>query len=171
MLPSLDSVLKSINLGQSLVDAPVEDNRQRLLSFPIGAFGNSLIPLEKITEIMRINIDEILSVPETPSSVLGAYNWRGEMLWLIDLEHMIGGTSLYEQVPLLQQPIAIILQIDNHCFGMVVKSVNEIEFHDMGEMLPAKPGSFSPQLLPFIIGYLPKGSTVFNPKSVVQFFL
>lgn len=171
MLPSLDSVLKTTNLAHSLLDVPIEDNRQRLLSFPIGSFGNSLIPLEQITEIMRIAVDDILIVPETPSSVLGAYNWRGEMLWLIDLEHLIGGSPLFEQVPLLQQPIAIVLQVDNYCFGMVVKSVNEIELHDVRQILPAKLGSFPAQLLPFITGYLPKGSTVFNPKAVVQFFL
>lgn len=171
MLPSLDSVLKTTNLANALLDVPIEDNRQRLLSFPIGTFGNSLIPLEQITEIMRIALDDILIVPETPSSVLGAYNWRGEMLWLIDLEHLIGGTSLFEQVSLFQQPIAIVLQVDNYCFGMVVKSVNEIELHDIRGILPAKLGSFAAQLLPFITGYLPKGSTVFNPRAVVKFFL
>lgn len=170
MLPSLDSLLKTANT-QSLFDIPLEDNRQRLLSFPIGKYGNSVIALEQITEILRVNLDEILGVPEIPSSVLGAYNWRGEMLWLIDLEHMIGGTSLYEQVPLLQQPIAIVIQLDNYCFGIVVKSVNEVELHDTTQILPAKPGSFSTQLLPFITGYLPNGSTVFNPKAVVQFYV
>ncbi len=170
MLPSLDSLLKTANT-QSLFDIPLEDNRQRLLSFPIGKYGNSVIPLEQITEILRVNLDEILGVPEIPSSVLGAYNWRGEMLWLIDLEHMIGGTSLYEQVPLLQQPIAIVIQLDNYCFGIVVKSVNEVELHDTTQILPAKPGSFSTQLLPFITGYLPNGSTVFNSKAVVQFYV
>lgn len=170
MLPSLDSLLKTANT-QSLFDIPLEDNRQRLLSFPIGKYGNSVIALEQITEILRVNLDEILGVPETPSSVLGAYNWRGEMLWLIDLEHMIGGSSLYEQVPLSQQPIAIVIQLDNYCFGIVVKSVNEVELHDTTQIIPAKPGSFSTQLLPFITGYLPNGSTVFNPKAVVQFYV
>ncbi|BAZ47753.1 putative CheW protein [Nostoc sp. NIES-4103] len=171
MLVSLDSVLKTANLSQSLFDNPIEDNRQRFLSFPVGTFGNSLIPLEQITEIMRISLDDVLSVPETPSTVLGAYNWRGEMLWLIDLEHMTGGTPLFEQMPLCTQPIAIVLQVNNYCFALVVKSVNEIELHDIKKILPAKPGSFSARLLPFITGYLPQGSTVFNPKAVVQFFL
>ncbi|BDA67548.1 putative CheW protein [Calothrix sp. PCC 7716] len=170
MLPSLDSLLKTANT-QSIFDIPLEDNRQRLLSFPIGKYGNSVIALEQITEILRVNLDEILGVPEIPSSVLGAYNWRGEMLWLIDLEHMIGSASLYEQVPLSKQPIAIVIQLDNYCFGIVVKSVNEVELHDTTQIIPAKPGSFSTQLLPFITGYLPNGSTVFNPKAVVQFYV
>jgi positive phototaxis protein PixI len=170
MLPSLDLLLKTATT-QSLFDTPPEDNRQRLLNFPIGKYGNSVIPLEQITEILRINLDEILSVPEIPSNVLGAYNWRGEMLWLIDLEHIIGGISLYEQVPLLKPPIAIVIQSDNYCFGLVVKYVNEVELHDTTQILPAKPGSFSTQLLPFITGYLPNGSTVFNPKAVVQYYM
>ncbi|RUT06643.1 hypothetical protein DSM106972_029000 [Dulcicalothrix desertica PCC 7102] len=170
MLPSLDSLLKTANT-QSLFDIPLEDNRRRLLSFPIGKYGNSVIALEQITEILRVNLDEILGVPEIPSSVLGAYNWRGEMLWLIDLEQMIGGASLYEQVPLSKQPIAIVIQLDNYCFAIVVKSVNEVELHDTTQIIPAKPGSFSTQLLPFITGYLPNGSTVFNPKAVVQFYV
>ncbi|OKH55073.1 hypothetical protein NIES2101_05780 [Calothrix sp. HK-06] len=170
MLPSLDSLLRTANT-QSIFDIPLEDNRQRLLSFPIGKYGNSVIALEQITEILRVNLDEILGVPETPTSVLGAYNWRGEMLWLIDLEHMIGGSSLYEQVPLSQQPIAIVIQLEQYCFGIVVKSVNEVELHDITQIIPAKPGSFSTQLLPFITGYLPNGSTVFNPKAVVHFYV
>lgn len=171
MLPSLDSILTTTNLTQSIFDVPVEDNRQRLLSFPIRTYGNSLIPLEQITEILRVNLDEILSVPETPSSVLGAYNWRGDMLWLIDLEHLIGGASIFDQIPLSKQPIAIVLQVDSYYFGLVVKSVNEIELHHLNQLLPARLGSFPAQLLPFVTGYLPNGSTVLNPKAVAQFFL
>ncbi|MBD2775894.1 chemotaxis protein CheW [Iningainema tapete] len=170
MLPSLDSILTTTNLNQSIFDIPVEDNRQRFLSFPIGTYGNSLIPLDQITEILRVNLEEILSVPETPSSVLGAYNWRGDMLWLIDLEHLIGGYSIFAQV-LTPQLIAIVLQVDSYYFGLVVKSVNEIELHHLNQLLPARMGSFPTQLLPFIIGYLPNGSTVLNPKAVAQFFL
>ncbi len=171
MLPSLDSVLTTAHLAQSIFDTPTQNNRQRLLSFPIGKYRNSLIPLEQITEILRVNLDEILSVPETPSSVLGAYNWRGDMLWLIDLEHLIGGESLYEDEPLSQQPIAIVLQVDNYYFGLVVKSMNEIELHDLKALLPAKPGSIPSPLIPFVTGYLPNSSTVLNPKAIAQFFL
>ncbi len=170
MLPSLDSVLTTAHLAPSIFDTPTQSTRQRLLSFPIGKYRNSLIPLEQITEILRVNLDEILSVPETPSSVLGAYNWRGDMLWLIDLEHLIGGESLFEQ-PLSQQPIAIVLQVDNYYFGLVVKSMNEIELHDLKALLPAKPGSLPAHLLPFVTGYLPNSSTVLNPKAIAQFFL
>lgn len=170
MLPSLDSVLTTANLAQSIF-VSAEDNRQRLLSFPIGKYRNSLILLEQITEIFRVNLDEILSVPETPSSILGAYNWRGDMLWLIDLEHLIGGASLFELIPLSKSPTAIVLQVDNYYFGLVVKSVNEIELHDLKQMLPARPGLFPAQLLPFVTGYLPNGSTVLNPQAVTHFFL
>jgi positive phototaxis protein PixI len=170
MLPSLDSVFTTAHLAQSIFDGATQENQQRLLSFSIGTYRNCLIPLEQLTEILRVNWDEILSIPETPSCVLGAYNWRGEMLWLIDLEHLIGGTSLLEQVPLPKQPIAIVLQVDNYDFGLVVKSVNEIEMHNLNHLLSAKSGAFPGQLIPFIKGYLPNGSTVFNPKAVVQFF-
>ncbi|KAF3887933.1 MULTISPECIES: chemotaxis protein CheW [Nostocales] len=171
MLPSLDSVLTTANLSKSIFHVNADDNRQRFLSFPIGTYRTSLIPLEQITEILRINLDEVLSVPETPDSILGVYNWRGEMLWLVDLEQLIGGTSLFEQVPLSKQPIAIVLQADSYYFGLVVKSVNEIELHDINQLLAAKPGSLPPQLLPFVIGYLPNGSTVLNQTAIAQFFL
>lgn len=151
MLPSLDSVLTTANLSKSIFHVNADDNRQRFLSFPIGTYRTSLIPLEQITEILRINLDEVLSVPETPDSILGVYNWRGEMLWLVDLEQLIGGTSLFEQVPLSKQPIAIVLQADSYYFGLVVKSVNEIELHDINQLLAAKPGSLPRNYFPLLL--------------------
>jgi positive phototaxis protein PixI len=47
------------------------ETRQRLLRFPLGLEDSALLPLEQIAEIIRVNVAEILPVPEMPSCVLG----------------------------------------------------------------------------------------------------
>jgi positive phototaxis protein PixI len=171
MLPSLDSVLTIASLDSLTLDTPPEESRQRLLSFPLGTQNNSLLPLEQITEILRINLSDILRVPETPSCVLGAYNWRGDMLWLVDLEQLIGCSSLSEKCsPTNSQPTAVVVQMQDFNVGLVVRQVNDIELHDLQELLTPKQGLFAKELLPFIEGYLPEGSTVLNLKAINEFF-
>jgi positive phototaxis protein PixI len=171
MLPSLDSVLTIASLDPFTLDTPPEESRQRLLSFPLGVRGNSLLPLEQITEILRINLSDILRVPETPSCVLGAYNWRGDMLWLVDLEQLIGCSPLREQCSRNNcQPTTVIVRMRGFNVGLVVRQVNDIELHDLQELLPPKQGLFAKELLPFIEGYLPEGSTVLNLQAIDEFF-
>lgn len=170
MLPSLDSVLTIASLDPIALDTPPEEYRQRLLSLPLGTQGNSLLPLEAITEILRINVEEILTVPETPSCVLGAYNWRGNMLWLVDLDRIVGCPSLFDRAPLPTQPIAIVVTIQDQSVGLVVRYVNDIELHDLKELLPARQGLFPSQLLPFLKGYFSGGLTVLNLDAIAQFF-
>jgi positive phototaxis protein PixI len=170
MLPSLDSVVSIASLDPLSRSVAPEDTYQRLLSFPLAGQGNSLIPLDQITEILRVNTADILAVPETPSSVLGAYNWRGEMLWLIDLDHLIGHPSLW-CTPQVKQPIAIVLEIEGHELGLVVKSMNDIERHNLQELQPVRPGIFPTALLPYLRGYLPSGATVLDLDAIAHHFL
>lgn len=132
---------------------PAETNLSRLLRFPLSQQDSALLPLEQIAEILKLNVTEILPVPEMPNCVLGICNWRGEMLWLVDLNHLLGcppvswaaGTS----------PLAIVVQTNKQSVGLVVCAVNDIELYDLQQLSIAAIGLFPPRLLPFILGALP----------------
>ncbi|NES25024.1 MAG: chemotaxis protein CheW [Symploca sp. SIO3E6] len=131
------------------------ETRQRLLRFPLTKEESGLLPLEKITEILRLNWVEILPVPEMPSCILGIGNWRGEMLWLVDLKELVGCTPLSKSGQMLASPVAIVIEVNNHPLGLVVEQVNDIELHDLQQLQPATAGTFSPKLMPFVLGSLP----------------
>ncbi len=135
---------------------PPEPPLSRLLRFPLGSPDSALLPLEHIAEILRIDVVEILPVPEMPSCVLGIGNWRGKMLWLVDLNHLVGYPPLTLTVGV--SPIAMVVQVNDQSVGLVVEKVNDIESHDLEKLHPPSFGLFPESLLPFILGSLPGGS-------------
>lgn len=146
---------------------PLESNLSKLLRFPLGLQESALLPLEQIAEIIQVNLAGILPVPEMPSCVLGIGNWRAEMLWLLDLNHLVG----YPPLTAGRTPVAIVVTVNEYAVGLVVPQVDDIELHDLQQLQRAAPGLFPPKLLPFVLGALPNGSTVLDVTGITQYHL
>ena len=50
----------------------------------------ALLEAEIVTEVITISAKELLAVPQMPYCVLGIHSWRSEMLWIVDLENLLG---------------------------------------------------------------------------------
>ncbi|NET60108.1 MAG: chemotaxis protein CheW [Symploca sp. SIO2E6] len=159
-MTSLDSPLTLTTLDPLTLEPLPPETRERLLSFPLSKEENGLLPLEQITEIMRLNWVEILPVPEMPSCILGIGNWRGEMLWLVDLKELVGYTPLSKSGKILASPVAIVIEVNHQSLGLVVEQVNDIELHDLQRLQPATAGTFPPKIMPFVLGSLPGVSSI-----------
>lgn len=146
-----NSIATSLDLF-TLEPLPPE-SRQRLLRFPLQEQESGLLPLEQISEILRFNLTEILPVPGMPHCILGVCNWRGEILWLIDLNHLIGNSPLAS--PASAAVVGIVIQVNEQAVGLVVNQVYDIELHDLEQLQPTIPGLFAPKLMPFVLGALP----------------
>lgn len=168
---------QSIDLAQStnhsldalMLDPIAPETRQQLLRFPLTAQDSALLPLEQITEILRIEVAEILPIPETSGYVLGVCNWRGEMLWLIDLNDFVGYVSPFQPEQMPDSLTIMVVQIANQTLGIGVQQVNDIELHDLQRLQQAVPGLFPTRFLPFILGMLPGCSdAVLDIQAIVQ---
>ncbi len=151
---NLELTLSSSLDALTLNPLPAE-TRRPLLQFPLDFQDNALIPLEQITEVFRLESTDILPVPEMPSCVLGICNWRGEMLWLVDFNDLIGYSSPLQQAPAPTSLLVMVIQVDNQSVGIVVHQVNEVELHDLRSLQAAPPGLFPVGLLPLVAGILP----------------
>lgn len=69
-----------------------------------------LLPVEPLVEIMTIPIDQIVPLFQMPAWVMGVYNWRGEVLWMVDLNHFLGLTPWYQQTQYGSKHTAVVLQ-------------------------------------------------------------
>jgi positive phototaxis protein PixI len=87
---------------------------------------------------------------------LGIYNWRGEMLWLVDLEEMLGYTPLLKDSNTLAKMMAIVLENEGQYLGLLVRQLMDIEWLDTNEMKAPYPELFYPALSPFLDGYFIK---------------
>lgn len=145
---------------------PSPSREEKFLSCQIALENAALFPVENIQEILRISPAQILAIPDMPEFVLGIYNWRGEMLWTLDLDRQLGLGDLPDTLETSLN--VIVVRIENRVFGLVVKAVDEIESLDpKGFQSPV--GLFTPQLERFIAGYLQQtGRVILNPQTIVN---
>lgn len=133
--------------------APPEDG-EKFLRFQLGTEAIALLPLSIITQVMQVSVPEILPVPQMPGCVLGIYNWRGEMLWLIDLGQLVGFPPLLGPDIYLETVMAIAIQANDQSLGLIVPQINDIESHNPQHLHPPAVGLFPPEILSYLQGYL-----------------
>lgn len=129
------------------------ETKEKFLRFNLGTNDTAVISLKNITEVLQVSLSEICAVPQLPNSVLGIYNWRGEMLWLVDLEEMLGYTALLKHSNNLSKMMAIILEHDGQYMGLLVRQLMDIEWLDMTEIKEPYSELFSASISPFLQGY------------------
>ncbi|MDZ7952400.1 chemotaxis protein CheW [Nostoc sp. DedQUE09] len=129
------------------------ETQEKFLSFNLGVTDTAVISLRHIAEVLQVSLPEICGVPQMPSSVLGIYNWRGEMLWLVDLEAMLGYPPISPGSNLVSKMMAIVLENKGKYLGLLVRQIIDIEWLDAKEMKATNTELFYPKISPFLQGY------------------
>jgi positive phototaxis protein PixI len=109
---------------------------------------------ERVTELMNIPIDRVVPIPHLPSSVMGVYNWRGEILWIADLARLLDLNSQTPQPTRILQPTIVISNTapsgSAKTIGLVVDAIADIEWY-APHLAPHQPPL--PALSPWLKGY------------------
>ena len=148
---------------------PPPDTRQRLLRFPLSNHDSGLLRLEDIAEVLQIASADVLPVPGVPEEVMGICNWRGEMLWLIDFNALIGYPPLLNQISGLSPLTILVIQAHDKVVGLGVSQFDDVELHDLSHLQSVAPGLFPPPMHAFIAGVLPGDQgAVLDASSIIQ---
>jgi positive phototaxis protein PixI len=122
------------------------------------------IEIELVTELMNISIgsaaagneNRVVPMPNLPSAVLGVYNWRGEVLWIVDLATRLGlhpqahqGRRTLQSTIVVTTPATSVDEAKS--IGFVVETIAEIEWCEPlhQDATPPLPGA----LFPWLKGY------------------
>ena len=145
-----------------------EDTRQRFLRFKLSDENQTLLPLEVVVEVLQLEPVEILPMPEVPAYLLGVCSWLGEILWLVDVNVLVGHAPLWQQTPMLNQPVVIVVESGDRKIGLVVEQVDDVEMI-APETLHLPTELYSTALAPFVMGYVPNhGGTVLDVDVIVE---
>ena len=156
------------------------DSKQ-FLRFHLMPNTTALLPMEQLTEVLTIPNGQIVPIFQMPAWVMGVYNWRGEILWMVDLGHLVGLTPWHQQANSASVYRAIVLQTDfkqaaasnvqKEWLGVVVNRVEDIEWCNPDGIQSPPASAVTPELAPFLRGYWLKPSgeilVVIDGQSIV----
>jgi positive phototaxis protein PixI len=127
-------------LTQDSISADSSDSQEQFLRLNIVPETTALLPIRQIAEVLGILVAQITPIPHMPAWVMGVHNWRGEILWIIDLGHLCGFTPWYQQKANPSTYETIVLQIHDNkgtfpypkgqALGLVVGQIEESEWCD-----------------------------------------
>jgi positive phototaxis protein PixI len=149
-----------INSGSVFTEAQTQSpiNHEQFLRCHLAPDALVMLPVAQLTEVLKIPVGQITPISDLPAWVMGVYNWRGKILWMIDLGHLLGYTPWHQQAFNTASYTAAILHVDAGAdeflsLGLVVTQVQDIELCDLGEVQSPPPSAITPELAPFLQGY------------------
>jgi positive phototaxis protein PixI len=155
---------------------------KQFLRFYLHPSTKVMLPIQQITEVLKIQFSQIVPIPQMPAWVMGVYNWRGDILWMVDLGHLFGLNPWYQKNTNRSHHTAIVLASNQEKtqtntetkinLGLVISKVEDLEMCNLAEIqvIPTTSGITS-QLATFLQGYWlhPEGETimVLNGEAIV----
>ena len=177
-----DSVPSRNMLSSSLELVEQKNEKEQFLRCHLEPNTKVMLPIEQITEVLKIAIGQIVPIPEMPSWVMGVYHWRGEIIWMLDLGHLIGLDSWYEQGINATNYNVLVLSESKHkkakvktkekiSLGLVITQVEDIEWCNPNFIQSPPTSAITAELAPFLRGYWlkPDGETIWTLDGLAIF--
>jgi len=138
--------------------------QKQFLQFYLAPDTKVMLPIDRLTEVMTIQLGKIIPIPHMNPEVMGVYNWRGEILWMVDLGKIFGLLPWYEQTANKANYKAIVINIDKKekqtntkvikvRLGLVVSRVEDIKWCEEKSIYKTIKPSTAKSLDPFLQGY------------------
>ncbi len=175
------SITKQNFLTSSTKSSTQKGEQKQFLKFYLEPETQVMLPLADVTEVLKIPLGKIVPIPQMPPWVMGVYNWRGEILWTVDLGHLIGLHTWYQQKKNNTNYSVIVLSSARKgqkkgssrvSLGLIVTQVEDIEWCNP-DLIQSPPASaVTTELAPFLQGYFvqPDGQMilVLNGNSIIS---
>lgn len=115
---------------------PAKSAAEQYLLFQMPEGIQAMLATNELIEILNLKLSQIVSIPDMSAEFMGVHNWRGEVLWIIDLGLFLGFEPLYKQTLYQEKLNLIIVQNNGRTLGL---GVDQIE-----QMLWCKPEDIQP---------------------------
>ena len=159
----MSDIFSQSNLPESSTQLVNKTDNNQFLRFRLHDNTKAMLPIKQITEVLKVQFGQIVPIPQMPAYVMGVYNWRGNILWMVDLSHLIGLDPWYQKSINRSNHTAIVLSPNkegikaniqsNINLGLVISKVEDIEMCDIAKIQVPPSSSVSNQLASFLAGY------------------
>ena len=134
---------------------------EQFLTFSLGQDQQALLPTSQLLEIVKVYLSQITPIAGIAPYVMGVYNWRGDVIWLIDLASMLGYKPLYaqEQSKFQDKCHVIFLRIQDIVIGLAVSQVGQMIKCDISKIQTTGLAFTNPVMQEACRGYWLNGSS------------
>ena len=96
----------------------------QFLRFSLTSEIRGLLPKENLQEILKLEGNQIIPIFDLPPEVMGIYNHRGEILWIVNLATLLG---LNDSLNMSSKSIysIIIVAIEHKILGLAVEQIDQ----------------------------------------------
>ena len=135
--------------------APIkkETDVQQFLKFMLPDGLLAMIRSSSLTEVLSLDLQQLVPIPDVNPALLGVYNWRGEVLWLLDAGAYFGGEALYQNSLGLGKVTVVIIHSQGKTLGLCVSQVNEMVTCSLEDIQRLPRADLSPTLRMCLEGY------------------
>ncbi|MGJ3250798.1 MAG: chemotaxis protein CheW [Elainellaceae cyanobacterium] len=145
--------------------ALVSPDRQ-FLQLYLEAETPALLSILHLVEIISIPMGQVVPIFQMPPWVMGVYNCRGDVLWMVDLNQLLGFSPWYQQKGYISKHTTVIVRSRsrntssdaNLVLGLVVNRVEGILLCDPDYIEPSSQFENVHSLKPFVSGYWTKSN-------------
>ncbi|MBE9029286.1 chemotaxis protein CheW [filamentous cyanobacterium LEGE 11480] len=122
----------------------LREESHRYLSVYLPANRQAILPTDSLIEVLTFTPSQIISIPDTPSQVMGVCNWRGEVLWLVDAGHFFDATPSFCETNYQTKFNVVVLKRQNRALGLVVERVGNMLWCHPSEIAAIVPELIAP---------------------------
>ena len=135
----------------------------QFLSFFLTAEIQAMLPTEELGEIIKIDPTQIVPIFDLSPAVMGVYNHRGEVLWVVDLSSLLELEPLYKQNYYHSYNVLLINK-DDKVIGLAIRQVGHLELCKTEQIRRHHLQELTPKLSFCLVGEkrIPGGQTIFT---------
>ena len=142
---------------------PSARSQQQLIQLNLGKI-NTLLPVGCVVKAIPFQQQNLSPIANREKAILGTYLWQGNTLQILDLNQLLGYSSLLKsETP--QKPLTIlIIRLQNHYAGILIKAVRQLAWYDLRDLTPVTDS-------PFLQGKFDEETLLLNFSALIFLFV
>ncbi len=140
---------------------------EMFLRFQLDEQTTAVVPMLQTQEALVLPSERISVVPNLPSTVLGLFNRRSSLLWLVDLPELLG----LEPIDRYSHSYdLILLKVGQIPLAVAVRSIQGV-VRFVPDEIKSPIGSFNPAFTPYLRGWILKEQElvlVLDPEAIIN---
>lgn len=144
----------------------------QFLSFSLIDENQFILPGSNLVQVLSLDLSQIAPIPDMHPSVMGVCNWRGQVLWVVDLAYILGFGALFSQGLSYPKHSVIVIRSQGKFLGLAVHKMGSSIGYEGVEIQPA-PTIINPQLALYLKGQIasPQGKKmlVLDADAIINF--